>query len=77
MNIQVLGFVLVGGVFAIGLLIIGVWMIFDKIPSRKIPRPDITFAEECPKCKSKGHKTTLTENSYACKKCETWWANVC
>ena len=31
----------------------------------------------CPKCKSKGHKTTLTENSYACKKCETWWANGC
>jgi len=31
----------------------------------------------CHKCKSKGHKTTLTENSYACKKCETWWSNGC
>jgi hypothetical protein len=39
MNIQVLGFVLVGGVFAIGLLIIAVCMIFDKTPSRKIPMP--------------------------------------
>ena len=39
MNIQVLGFVLVGGVFAIGLLIIGIYMIFDKTPSRKIPMP--------------------------------------
>jgi hypothetical protein len=39
MNIQVLGFVLVSGVFAIGLLIIGVYMIFDKTPSRKIPMP--------------------------------------
>ena len=39
MNIQVLGFVLVGGVFSIGLLIIGVWMVFDKAPSKKIPMP--------------------------------------
>jgi hypothetical protein len=39
MNIQVLGFVLVGVVFAIGLLIIAVCMIFDKTPSRKIPMP--------------------------------------
>ena len=31
----------------------------------------------CPKCGTKGYKTTLTENSYACKKCETWWANGC
>ena len=31
----------------------------------------------CPKCGTKGDKTTLTENSYACKKCETWWANGC
>ena len=39
MNIQVLGFVLVGGVFAIGLLIILIYMIFDKTPNRKIPMP--------------------------------------
>lgn len=39
MNIQVLGFVLVGGVFAIGLLVILIYMIFDKTPNRKIPRP--------------------------------------
>lgn len=39
MNIQVLGFVLVGGVFAIGLLIISIWMVFDKTPSKKIPMP--------------------------------------
>jgi hypothetical protein len=26
-------------VFSIGLLIIGVWMIFDKTPSKKIPMP--------------------------------------
>jgi hypothetical protein len=39
MDIQLLGFVLVGSVFAIGLLIITVWMVFDKTPSRKIPMP--------------------------------------
>ena len=39
MNIQVLGFVLVGGVFAIGLLFMGIYMVFDKTPSRKIPMP--------------------------------------
>lgn len=39
MSLQVLGFLLVGVVFAIGLLVIGVWMIFDKTPSRKIPMP--------------------------------------
>ena len=39
MNIQVLGFVLIGGVFAIGLLVILIYMIFDKTPSRKIPMP--------------------------------------
>jgi hypothetical protein len=38
-DIQLLGFVLVGGVFAIGLLIIGTYMLFDKTPSRKIPIP--------------------------------------
>lgn len=31
----------------------------------------------CPNCGAKGYKTTLTNNSYACKKCETWWANGC
>ncbi len=39
MNIQVLGFVLIGGVFSIGLLVILIYMIFDKTPSRKIPMP--------------------------------------
>ena len=27
----------------------------------------------CPTCGSKGYKTKLTENSYACKKCLDWW----
>jgi predicted Zn-ribbon and HTH transcriptional regulator len=31
----------------------------------------------CPNCGAKGHRTTLTNNSYACKKCKTWWANGC
>ena len=31
----------------------------------------------CPNCGAKGHRTTLTNNSYACKKCGTWWANGC
>ena len=31
----------------------------------------------CPNCGSKGYKTTLTDNSYACKKCLTWWVNGC
>jgi tRNA(Ile2) C34 agmatinyltransferase TiaS len=31
----------------------------------------------CPTCGSKGYKTTLTDNSYACKKCLTWWVNGC
>jgi len=29
----------------------------------------------CPTCNAKGYRTTLTKNSYACKKCGTWWAN--
>jgi transposase-like protein len=30
----------------------------------------------CPSCGSKNiGKTTLTDNSYACKKCKCWWAN--
>jgi len=29
----------------------------------------------CPNCNAKGYRTTLTKNSYACKKCRTWWAN--
>jgi len=44
MNIQVLGFVLVGGVFAIGLLVILIYMIFDKTPSgNTTPKPPITL----------------------------------
>jgi hypothetical protein len=31
----------------------------------------------CPTCGSKGYKTTLTNNSYACKNCLTWWVNGC
>lgn len=39
MDIRTLGLVLIGGVFAIGFLIIAIYMIFDKTPSRKIPMP--------------------------------------
>ena len=28
----------------------------------------------CPECGEKGYKTDLTDNSYACKKCLTYWA---
>ena len=31
----------------------------------------------CPNCGKRGYKTDLTDNSYACKKCLTWWANGC
>lgn len=29
----------------------------------------------CPNCNVKGYRTTLTNNSYACKKCGIWWTN--
>ena len=31
----------------------------------------------CPNCGKRGYKTDLIDNSYACKKCLTWWANGC
>jgi acetyl-CoA carboxylase beta subunit len=31
----------------------------------------------CTNCGKRGYKTDLTDNSYACKKCLTWWANGC
>ena len=31
----------------------------------------------CPNCGKRGYKTDLTDNSYACKKCLTWWTNGC
>lgn len=31
--------------------------------------------QKCPTCNAPGFKTDLTDNSYACKKCGTYWAN--
>jgi acetyl-CoA carboxylase beta subunit len=43
-----------------------------KVKSQQILMYDV--AENiCPNCRAKGHKTDLTDNSYACKKCGTWW----
>ena len=41
MDIQVLGIIIVGSVFGIGLLILGVHVLFDGTPRNKIPKPPI------------------------------------
>jgi tRNA(Ile2) C34 agmatinyltransferase TiaS len=41
---------------------------------KKLIIPDVS-KPVCPTCGSKGYKTSLTNNSYACKKCLTWWVN--
>ncbi len=38
-------------------------------------RKPVVINSVCPNCGAKGHRTTLTNNSYACKKCKTWWVN--
>jgi transposase len=40
----------------------------------KLSQP-LVSSSVCPTCNAKGYRTTLTNNSYACKKCGTWWAN--
>ena len=43
---------------------------------RKVLFSRVVEDSTCPICGSKKiGKTTLTENSYACKKCGAWWAN--
>ena len=46
--------------------------IFTKNLNKHQPKKivDVTV---CPECGAKGYRTSLTHNSYACKKCETWW----
>jgi len=39
-----------------------------------LPQADV-IGSVCPNCNAKGYRTTLNENSYACKKCGTWWVN--
>jgi|TARA_R110000787_G_scaffold201904_1_gene312691 hypothetical protein len=39
MDIQVLGIIIVGGVFGIGFLVLGVYLIFDKTSRNHIPKP--------------------------------------
>jgi hypothetical protein len=38
-NIQILGIIIVGGVFGLGFLGLGVYMFFDKTPRNYIPKP--------------------------------------
>lgn len=38
--------------------------------------PPGTKKHICPSCGAKGYKTTLTNNSFACEKCFTWWAGL-
>jgi hypothetical protein len=39
MDIQILGFIIIGGVFGIGFLGLGIYMLFDKTPRNHIPKP--------------------------------------
>jgi protein-arginine kinase activator protein McsA len=58
------------------------WKHFAKM-ANEAQKPDLQQAlrihdvigSVCPTCNAKGYRTTLTKNSYACKKCGTWWAN--
>ncbi len=44
---------------------------FNKNPP--VNRPSI-IDSFCFVCNTKGYRTTVTKNSYACKKCGAWWA---
>ena len=70
------------GIALICLSIAGYYIIKDLINQNKEDEREqlnigVVSNSVCPKCGTKGYKTTLTENYYACKKCETWWANGC
>ena len=40
------------------------------------PIDKVKWTKHCPNCYSENiGKTTLTNNSYACKKCKTWWVS--
>jgi len=42
-ELQILGILIVGGVFAIGLLVLAIYMSFDKTPRTYIRKPPITL----------------------------------
>jgi hypothetical protein len=46
----------------------------DEVINQALRQP-LVSSSVCPTCNAKGYRTTLTNNSYACKKCGTWWAN--
>jgi len=39
MDVQILGIIIIGGVFGIGFLGLGIYMLFDKTPRKHIPKP--------------------------------------
>lgn len=57
-------------------IILGVCLSVFKIKVKRKVSFRLVEDSTCPSCGSKKNgKTTLTENSYACKKCGAWWAN--
>jgi len=57
------------------------WWLENKLTEAESELKKLRLADVsnsvCPNCGKRGYKTDLTDNSYACKKCLTWWANGC